>query len=121
MKFSHPLLSSLLLATAALARPSLESRLARRANRNSRPIQRIDSDEVNALTNATHAEFSSNWAGAVFEDASVSTLHRTEGTVSTNAYLSSGYLQVCYGNLCCPDAEVAWRLWLFRCLRLGWY
>ncbi len=56
------LLVSVLLATAALAAPStpVESRVARRKTR---PLQRLASGG----TNASNVEYSSNWAGAVWD------------------------------------------------------
>jgi len=67
MVSAFALLTSLLLASVALASPSrLEERLARRAGRQSRPMQRVNS--LQPLTsNASNVEFSSNWAGAVFD------------------------------------------------------
>ncbi len=56
------LLVSVLLASAALAAPStpVESRVARRKTR---PLQRLASSE----TNTSHVQYSSNWAGAVWD------------------------------------------------------
>ena len=71
MKFILALLSSLLLVTAAVARPSLENRLARRSSRSSRPNEHIKREEIRALSNVTHGEISSNWAGAVGEKGPV--------------------------------------------------
>jgi len=67
--FALALLSYALLATSALARPSgLAGRLARRAagTHLSRPIQKVDAPE-NLATNVSHVEYSSNWAGAVYD------------------------------------------------------
>jgi len=63
------LLTYVLFATAALARPSpgLEGRLARRAGGTRMSAPRIPSNGPASLTNITNAEFSSNWAGASFE------------------------------------------------------
>ncbi|KAG9007962.1 hypothetical protein FRB94_008287 [Tulasnella sp. JGI-2019a] len=68
------LLGSLLLASAALAAPS--SRLAarldrRREGRQSKPINRIEPavQELSRPTNVSHVEYSSNWAGAVYDSA----------------------------------------------------
>lgn len=74
MVFVSAFFAQLLLASAVLAAPrsgALESRVARRANRLGVP-KRPGSGLVTALSNVTHpTEFSSNWAGAVFESASV--------------------------------------------------
>ncbi|KAF8557603.1 hypothetical protein OG21DRAFT_227401 [Imleria badia] len=62
------LLSNLLLASVVLAAPSsrLEARLARRReNRQSQPINRIESP----AGTVSNAEYSSNWAGAVWDEA----------------------------------------------------
>lgn len=57
-------LTNLLLATAALAAPSedvpIESRVARRRGQ---PLQRLDKQ----TTNVSHVQYSSNWAGAVWD------------------------------------------------------
>jgi len=57
-----------LFATAAFARPSpgLSGRLARRAGAHQGGVK-IPSNGPASLTNITHAETSSNWAGAAFE------------------------------------------------------
>ncbi|EPQ54086.1 hypothetical protein GLOTRDRAFT_62581 [Gloeophyllum trabeum ATCC 11539] len=67
--FALTLLSYALLATSALARPSgLSDRLARRAagSHLTRPLQRVASPEALA-SNTSHVEYSSNWAGAVYD------------------------------------------------------
>ena len=76
--FFDMILSSLLvgtlLATAVFAAPStlIESRVARRR---SRPLKRLSSP---SNTNITNVEYSSNWAGAVWDSyPSVSNLHST--------------------------------------------
>ncbi|KAJ7782757.1 aspergillopepsin [Mycena metata] len=64
------LLTYVLFATAALARPNprLEARLARRAAGSRLSSPRLPSNGPAALaSNVTNAEFSSNWAGASFE------------------------------------------------------
>ena len=64
------LLSNLLLASAALAAPSsrLGARLARRReNRQSQPINRVESP-AGAVSNV---EYSENWAGAVWAEGDV--------------------------------------------------
>lgn len=62
-----------LFATAAFARPSpgLSGRLARRAGAHQGGVK-IPSNGPASLTNITHAETSSNWAGAAFESPAVS-------------------------------------------------
>lgn len=64
------LLSNLLLASVALAAPSsrLEARLARRReNRQSQPINRLESP----AGTVSNVEYSSNWAGAVWAEGDV--------------------------------------------------
>lgn len=56
------LLTSILLATAAFAAPS--SGLESRRRRRSQPLRRI---EAKASTNTSNVEYSSNWAGAVWD------------------------------------------------------
>ncbi|KAL4787326.1 peptidase A4 family-domain-containing protein [Aspergillus varians] len=62
-------LSSILLASPALAAPLTSQRQARNArratNRSSHPPYKPDSTELLHLTNTSHVEYSSNWAGAV--------------------------------------------------------
>ncbi|KAJ7494332.1 peptidase A4 family-domain-containing protein [Mycena galericulata] len=71
MFFAASLLSYALLATTAFALPrsSLESRVARRAGRHSAPRAPGVSSvkQVGGPSNTTHAELSTNWAGASFE------------------------------------------------------
>ncbi|EAW12184.1 A4/G1 family peptidase [Aspergillus clavatus NRRL 1] len=71
MKFSAVVASSLL-AGAAIAAPLTEQRQARHArrtaratNRSSHPPYKVGSSELLELSNSTHVEYSSNWAGAV--------------------------------------------------------
>ncbi|KAI0040157.1 hypothetical protein FA95DRAFT_1503242 [Auriscalpium vulgare] len=71
------LLSIALLATSAFAAPPsrgarMESRLSRRREgaHLSRPIQREESSNLIGGGNVTNVEYSSNWAGAVWESAS---------------------------------------------------
>ena len=61
MKFSSSILSSLVLASSALAAPGTALRRSRAADK-SNPINRINKPE---LTNVTEVSYSSNWAGAV--------------------------------------------------------
>ncbi|KAI0738296.1 aspergillopepsin [Daedaleopsis nitida] len=85
--FFATLLCQVLLATAALAAPSKERfarRLERRASgfsHQSNPKQAITSpvSEVNAITNNSHVDYSSNWAGAVLV-ANTATYKSVTGT-----------------------------------------
>ncbi|KAI8970725.1 acid proteinase [Trametes punicea] len=71
--FASALLCQVLLATAAFAIPNSRTRLAERVARRaagahqSHPKQSVPGPltEVDSTSNATHPEFSSNWAGAV--------------------------------------------------------
>ncbi|KAI0668111.1 aspergillopepsin [Trametes maxima] len=73
MKFAAALLCQVLVATAAFAIPTSRERLAQRVARRaagahlSHPKQPTAGPvaEVGALSNVSHVEFSSNWAGAV--------------------------------------------------------
>lgn len=74
MVFAFALISNLLLASAALAAPSSgNSRLAarlerRREGRQSQPLKAVDPSGLAPLTsNTSHVEYSSNWAGAVWD------------------------------------------------------
>jgi len=64
------LLSSVLFATAALARPSLENRVQRRKAgvHLSKPLIPVE-NSIHANGNTSHVEYSSNWAGAVYNSA----------------------------------------------------
>ncbi|KDR77619.1 hypothetical protein GALMADRAFT_65656 [Galerina marginata CBS 339.88] len=81
MVFAFALLSNLLFAAAAFASPSnrLADRVARRAARQSLPNNRIGSG-VEAFTNTSHVEFSSNWAGAVWDSEPAGTFKSVTGT-----------------------------------------
>lgn len=82
--FSAAFLVQALLASAAFALPSSKDRLAsRRARRSgdvartrqSKPVNIITSPQVSAAVgNASHPEFSSNWAGAVLVASTVSNI-----------------------------------------------
>ncbi|EJF61933.1 acid proteinase [Dichomitus squalens] len=70
--FAATLLCQILLATAAFAIPTSKERLAQRVARRSsglthqgRPNQVVARPAAEAGSNSTHAEFSSNWSGAV--------------------------------------------------------
>lgn len=73
MKFSTSILSTSLLATAAIAAPltsqrqarSEARRLARSSGRASHPPYKPGTNEVLHLNKTSHEEYSSNWAGAV--------------------------------------------------------
>lgn len=70
MVSSFAILSQVLLATAALARPSVSERVARRAAglHQSRPKQLVESV---ATGNSSHVDYSSNWSGAVLSSGKV--------------------------------------------------
>ncbi|KAJ5244069.1 hypothetical protein N7489_004165 [Penicillium chrysogenum] len=72
MKFSTTILSAALLTASAIAAPLTERRAARhaaraadRAGRISRPAAKQDTLELVSLNGTSHAQYSSNWAGAV--------------------------------------------------------
>ncbi|CAG8897473.1 unnamed protein product [Penicillium nalgiovense] len=72
MKFSATILSAALLTTSAIAAPLTERRAARhaaraagRAGRISRPASKQNTLELVNLNETSHAQYSSNWAGAV--------------------------------------------------------
>jgi len=72
MFFAASLLSYALLATTAFAaNPRLEGRLARRRDGAHLSAPKRPAEGVSGMIkgNTTHAEFSSNWAGAAFESA----------------------------------------------------
>lgn len=76
--FAAKFLSLVVLAASALAAPKgrIADRLARRADRlrSSRPVGRIAQGDVVEVANASHVEYSSNWAGAVLSTSAVSRL-----------------------------------------------
>ncbi|KZW01201.1 hypothetical protein EXIGLDRAFT_738553 [Exidia glandulosa HHB12029] len=78
------LLSFALCAVSAFAAPrgsGLAGRIARRAGgRSSLPNQRIPSTELLAGNTTVHQEFSSNWAGAVFDNKAAGTFKSVTGT-----------------------------------------
>jgi hypothetical protein len=93
MKFSAILLSTALLATAALAAPrgqsGLAERVARRAatrtTRRSQPLNKVDAPAVSELlpnTNTSNVQFSSNWAGAVYESPPSGTFTAVSATIT---------------------------------------
>jgi len=67
MVFTASLLN-VLFASAALAAPSLSDRIARRrvGSHMSRPLQPVEGP---TRSNTSHVEYSSNWAGAVYDSA----------------------------------------------------
>ncbi|KAF7976446.1 hypothetical protein HWV62_6685 [Athelia sp. TMB] len=77
-------LTSLLLASMALAAPSSSSRhasrLDRRANRQGQPNRRISSPATTTASNASHVQYSDNWAGAVFDSYPSGTFTAVTGT-----------------------------------------
>ncbi|KIJ67753.1 hypothetical protein HYDPIDRAFT_83658 [Hydnomerulius pinastri MD-312] len=88
MSSKFALLSSLLLASVALAAPSsrLEARLARRSQgRQSQPIQRLEQP----AGNSANVEYSSNWAGAVWDEAD-GTFTSVTGTFTVPTPTGSG-------------------------------
>ncbi|KAJ4483725.1 acid proteinase [Lentinula aciculospora] len=99
MMFSAALLVQVLLAAAAFALPSSKERMAsRRARRSgdvtrtrqSKPANIITSPQVSAAVgNASHPEFSSNWAGAVLV-ASTATYKSVTGTFTVPTPKSTG-------------------------------
>ena len=123
--FSATLLCQVLLATAAFAVPTSKERFAQRLARRaggivhqSQPKQAIEPAhvglEVNAHSNASHASYSTNWAGAVL---SKSTVRRRicfgDGCTADLLVLRSslGYLQVRHWHLRRPPPEGAlWRV-----------
>ena len=123
------LLAQVLLATAAFAVPTSKERFAQRAARRasglshqSRPKQ-VSTSAISAASNASHVEYSSNWAGAVLvaskvRNRSPRAQHAVGGKPLT--VLSLGYLQDRDGHLHRPDAQGALRrLWLARRLCVG--
>ena len=78
--FGATLLCQVLLATAAFAVPTSKERFAQRLARRAAGVQHLSHPkqaigpvaEVNAITNDTHVEYSSNWAGAVLVASTVS-------------------------------------------------
>ncbi|KAG8843532.1 hypothetical protein FRB96_003923 [Tulasnella sp. 330] len=78
MVYSLALLGNLLLASAALAAPSsrLGARLERRRNgQQSKPINRLTNDHE-----VSNVEYSSNWAGAVYDSYPSGTFKSVTGT-----------------------------------------
>jgi len=73
------LLTNMLLVTVALAAPSkdvpIESRVARRR---SQPLRRLDTQT--AASNVSHVQYSSNWAGAVWDTYPSGTFKAVTGT-----------------------------------------
>ena len=68
--FSSALLTSVLLATSALAVPSrLAQRVASRRSgtRATRPLEHLEVATHAATNNVSHVEYSGNWAGAVYD------------------------------------------------------
>ena len=117
MVYAIALLSNLLLASAALAAPSrLEQRLARRrAGRQSQPIRLLDSGLESLASNTSHVEYSSNWAGAVWD---------TYPSVSALVPFIDSWLMALVGNLHVCDwylhrTHPIWQQWCR--IRLGWY
>jgi len=92
MKLSAIFLSAAVLATAALAAPrsqgGLAERVARRAatrTRSSQPLNKVEAPAVSELlpnTNTSNVQFSSNWAGAVYESPPSGTFTAVSATIT---------------------------------------
>ncbi|KAF2084498.1 hypothetical protein K490DRAFT_49021 [Saccharata proteae CBS 121410] len=100
MKFSAALLSTALLASAAVAAPSgkghgLADRIARRkgtatTGRKSNPVMKVDAPAAAADANKSNIEYSSNWAGAVYEEPPSGTFTAVVGTFTVPVPSSDG-------------------------------
>ncbi|KZP18089.1 hypothetical protein FIBSPDRAFT_792372, partial [Athelia psychrophila] len=77
-------LTSILLASIALAAPSSNSRhasrLDRRANRQSQPMRKATGAEPAVSSNTTQVSYSDNWAGAVWDTYPSGTFEAVTGT-----------------------------------------
>lgn len=77
--FSAAFFVQALLATAVFAIPSGKQRMASRRSRRSdvtrqsKPVNLIANPQTTTVTNASHVEYSENWAGAVLVASTVST------------------------------------------------
>ncbi|KAJ7572450.1 aspergillopepsin [Mycena floridula] len=90
MVFAASLVCQVLLATAAFAIPSSRERLAARvAARASRLSNTRQVADLSGLTNVSHAESSSNWAGGVLE-SSANTFKSVTGTFVVPTPTGSG-------------------------------
>ncbi|KIK66576.1 hypothetical protein GYMLUDRAFT_192496 [Collybiopsis luxurians FD-317 M1] len=92
--FSAAFLVNALLATAVVALPSSKERMAARrarrgVSRQSKPVNLITNQVTTEVTNTTHEEFSSNWAGAVLV-ASTATYKSVTGTFTVPTPKSTG-------------------------------
>ncbi|KAL5356937.1 peptidase A4 family-domain-containing protein [Aspergillus floccosus] len=103
-------LSSILLAGTAIAAPLTAQRqarnarrVARAANRSSHPPYKPDSSELLHLSNTTHVEYSSNWAGAVLigtgytavtGEFTVPTPSAPSGSSSSQQYCASAWVGI---------------------------
>ena len=120
--FAAKLLSVVVLAASVLAAPKgrLADRVARRAERShlTRPVQLIEQPDIVELTNVSHPEYSSNWAGAVLSTSAVSPfIDYGARPYAHSVYRHIGHLEVRYGHVHRADAEGALgRLW--RLLRV---
>ena len=108
------LLSNLLLASAALAAPSsrLAARIARRREgRQSQPLNRVES----AAGAVSHVEYSSNWAGAVWDEGDVCVILMIYDVPQSHLFLTGNFHR-CHWYLHRPHPFGQ------RCrLCLGWY
>ena len=102
MKFSASILSTLVLASGALAAPGTALRRSRAAHK-SNPINRINKPE---LTNVTEVSYSSNWAGAVLIGTGYTSVTGTF-TVPSPTTAGSG---VC---LFTSSSSLSWRIQTF--------
>ena len=109
------LLSNLLLASVTLAAPSsrLEARLTRRReNRQSQPINRVESP----AGTVSNVEYSSNWAGAVWDEGDVCIIPLST-IIHDLILLPTGNFHHCHWYLYRPHPFG--HQWC--CLGLGWY
>ena len=107
------LFTNLLLASVALAAPSsqLEARLARRReNRQSQPIQRIESPAANV----SNVGYSSNRAGAVWDKSDVRIIPLIHGHPQSQSFSEQGTFTTVTGTFTVPalsgssGAAAAW-------------
>lgn len=120
MKFLITLIlaSCVAAAPAINARSRLERRLARRAG-SSHPIQRIPSSEIHPQGTPTKNEqYSSNWAGVVIANVSISIFYAERNVDPRQA--SIWYFHCCVSNVHCSSASNNRRRLYPKCFSLGW-